>query len=224
MSILSDDKLKARQAILIGDYGEDAPYHPLDQVENHIRDLMPAGWELHTSDDYDMLEMERLEAYDLCIVYTDAFNKKINPRHAAGIITYVVNGGGLLILHCGVSLQETRYELKQLMGAQYGGHEEYGALEMHIASPGHPIMKGIHSFVMEEEPYEFTLLPGAERTILMEYTMNGDTWPAAWCSHYGMGRTVYLMPGHHAASFDYPEYRTMIAQSICWVAGCDEEG
>lgn len=217
----SDPKKHARQAILIGDYGEDAPYHPLDKVQHYIRDLMPEGWELHVTDDYDMFEAERLEAYDLCIVYTDAFNKKINPKHTAGIITYVINGGGLFMLHCGVSLQERSYELKQLMGAQYGGHTDYRALEMHIASPGHPIMKGISSFTMEEEPYEFTLLPGAERTILMEYSMDGDTWPAAWCSNYGLGRTVYLMPGHHAPSFEYPQFGKLIAQSICWLAGCD---
>lgn len=219
MSTTSNSKQHIRQALLIGDYGDDAPYHPLDQIQSHIDKLMPAGWELHVSDDYDMFEMERLEAYDLCIVYTDAFNKKINPRHAAGIITYVANGGGLLILHCGVSLQETRYELKQLMGAQYRGHTEYRELEMHVSSHAHPIMKGISSFVMEEEPYEFTLLPGAERTILMEYMMDGEMWPAAWCSEYALGRTVYIMPGHHAPSFQQPELLRLIAQSMTWAAG-----
>ncbi|MEW4372075.1 ThuA domain-containing protein [Paenibacillus kandeliae] len=219
MNIHTDHQHHVRQALLIGDYGDDAPYHPLDQIQSHISDLMPEGWELHISDDYEMFDMERLEAYDVCIVYTDAFNKKISLEHAAGIITYVVNGGGLLILHCGVSLQETNYELRQLMGAQYRGHTEYRSLEMHIASPSHPIMQGISSFHMEEEPYEFNLLTGAERTILMEYSMDGDTWPAAWCSKYGLGRTVYLMPGHHAPSFEYEQFRRMIVQGLNWVAG-----
>ncbi|MCL9661760.1 ThuA domain-containing protein [Paenibacillus hunanensis] len=219
MSTTSNSKPHIKQALLIGDYGDDAPYHPLDQIQGHIDKLMPEGWELHVSDDYDMFEMERLEAYDLCIVYTDAFNKRISSRHAAGILTYVANGGGLLILHCGVSLQETRYELKQLMGAQYRGHTDYRALEMHVSSHVHPIMQGISSFVMEEEPYEFTLLPGAERTILMEYMMDGEMWPAAWCSEYALGRTVYVMPGHHAPSFEQPELLRLIAQSMIWAAG-----
>ncbi len=219
MNPSSNPRHYVKQALLIGDYGDDAPYHPLDQIQSHIHNLMPEGWELHVSDDYDLFEMERLEAYDLCIVYTDAFNKKISSRHAAGIITYVANGGGLLILHCGVSLQETRYELKQLMGAQYRGHGDYRALEMYVSSPAHPIMQGISTFVMEEEPYEFTLLPGAERTILLEYTMEDETWPAAWCSEYALGRTVYVMPGHHAPSFNYPELQRLITQSILWAGG-----
>ncbi|WP_411344058.1 ThuA domain-containing protein [Paenibacillus sp. WLX1005] len=219
MNAQSNHKHHVRQALLIGDYGDDAPYHPLDRIQSHIHTLMPEGWELHISDDYEMFEMERLEAYDVCIVYTDAFNKKISPEHAAGIITYVVNGGGLLILHCGVSLQEHNYELRQLMGAQYRGHTDYRKLDMHIASPGHPIMQGISSFSMEEEPYEFNLLAGAERTILMEYSMDDDTWPAGWCSTYGLGRTVYLMPGHHAPSFEYEQFQRMIVQGLNWAAG-----
>lgn len=223
MKVQPDRKTYIKQAILIGDYHQEAPYHPLEPIEKEIRKLMPEGWELHVTDDYDMFTAERLEAYDLCISYTDTFDKKFSVEHTAGIISYVVNGGGLLIIHAGVSMQEQRHEMKLLMGAVYRGHTDYQQLDMCVSSPSHPIMKGISSFSMDEEPYEFSLLSAAERTILMEYNLDGTTWPAAWCSQYGLGRIVYLMPGHHAASFEYPEYRKVVVQSMLWGAGLDTE-
>ena len=48
---------------------------------------------------------------------------------------------------------------------------------------------------------------------LLHYEYEGKQWPAAWCHTYGIGRVVFLMPGHHEPSFLQPQLRLMITQA-----------
>ncbi|MBT2293077.1 hypothetical protein J7E73_28985 [Paenibacillus albidus] len=41
---------------------------------------------------------------------------------------------------------------------------------------------------------------------------------AAWCHRFGLGRVVYLMPGHHLPSFSVEPFRRMIKRGGLWAA------
>ena len=71
-----------------------------------------------------------------------------------------------------------------------------------------------------EEPYQFDLDNLAETTLLLEYESEGRQWPAAWAHKYGLGRVVYLSPGHRPATFRIPIYRNLISRSALWAADC----
>lgn len=36
---------------------------------------------------------------------------------------------------------------------------------------------------------------------------------------YGLGRVVYLQPGHHAPSLRPPDYRRLVLNGALWAAG-----
>ena len=69
----------------------------------------------------------------------------------------------------------------------------------------HDITEGVEPFVLDEEPYRFIFSPFTEKPSSLHYEYEGKQWPAAWCHTYGIGRVVFLMPGHHEPSFLQPQ-------------------
>lgn len=204
------------KALLIGDY-EDAPYHPLGAVEEKLQQILESGWQVHATDHYDSLLRENIFAYRLCISYADRWDRPVTAEQAAGLLTYVAEGGGLLVLHNGISLQ-ARPDLAQMIGARFTGHPAFQELGFRPEDPGHPVTEGIRPFTMEEEPYRFEVDPLSDHEVLLTYRHEGENYPAAWAKSYGLGRIVYLMPGHHLDSFQHPEYAKLIQNAADWAA------
>lgn len=203
-----------KKALLIGDF-TDPPYHPLDKVEQEISTILLHTVTVHSTEDYNQLHIDQLRTYDLCISYTDCFTKPVSSEQTAGLLAYVSGGGALLVIHNGISLQN-KYELCQMIGAKFTGHPPFQTLEFQIAAVEHPIMQGIQSFTIDDEPYRFKFDPFTETIVLFEYTYEGERYPAAWAHDYGLGRVVYLMPGHQVQSFVNPMYRQIIKNSSRW--------
>jgi type 1 glutamine amidotransferase len=78
-------------------------------------------------------------------------------------------------------------------------------------------MASIGEFDMQEEPYQFIFDQFTEKTILLEYHFEDKVLPAAWAHQFGMGKVVYLMPGHNLEVFKNDVYRRIILQSAQWL-------
>jgi type 1 glutamine amidotransferase len=205
-----------KKAILLGDY-TNPPYHPLDAIEQEIVDILKDQITVVATEDYDILQADNLNKIDLCISYTDCWKKHVTSGQAAGLLSHVSSGGGLLVLHTGISLQD-KYELCQMMGAKFTGHPPFQELRFEIAPAAeHEILDGFEPFTVEDEPYQFEFDPFTEKMVLFEYSYENKRWPAAWVHEYGLGRIVYLMPGHTVAAFQNPIYRRIIQNSVKWL-------
>jgi type 1 glutamine amidotransferase len=205
-----------RKALLLGD-NVHAQYHPLQAVEQELMELLENQFAIVSTEDYEIMTGYGLAPYDLCIVYTDRWGTPAASSQVGGLIGYVAGGGGLLVLHNGISLQ-ARYELSQLIGAKFTGHPPYGPLDFHNTDVDHEIVQAIEDFAMEEEPYQFETDPFTKTTVLLEYSHEGTRRPAAWAHEFGLGRVAYLMPGHHIHSLKHPMYRKLIVQSGLWAS------
>lgn len=205
-----------KKAILLGDY-TNPPYHPLDQMEHELVDILKDQITIAGTEDYDIMQADNLNKIDLFISYTDCWNKQVTSAQAAGLLSYVCNGGGLLVLHTGISLQN-KYELCQMMGAKFTGHPPLQELHFEIAAAAeHEILDDFEPFSFEDEPYQYEFDPFTEKMVLFEYTFENQRWPAAWAHEYGLGKVVYLMPGHTVEAFQNPVYRRIIANSVKWI-------
>ncbi|WP_334075252.1 MULTISPECIES: ThuA domain-containing protein [Paenibacillus] len=203
------------KVLLIGDYAE-APYHPLGAVEGRLREHLEERWEFAATEDYGQLTGDQIAGTRLCISYADRWDRPATSEQTAGLVSFVAGGGGLLVLHSGISLQ-ARPEAAQMIGARFTGHPPYRELEFKVASPSHPVMEGIIPFTMEEEPYRFEFDPFSDHEILLTYRDDeGGDWPAAWARRFGLGRIVFLMPGHHLASFQHSGYGKLIRNAADW--------
>jgi Uncharacterized protein conserved in bacteria len=204
------------KGILIGDYTK-PPYHPLQDIDKEIGCILAEEAELQFTEDYEAFKIGKLNQFDLCISYTDCWDQKLTLEQVAGLLTFVSGGGGLLVIHNGISLQGN-YELAQLIGARFTGHPPMQKLLFTNSAPDHAITAGVASFEMEEEPYHFDFDNFSEKEVLLEYRFENTALPAAWAHRYGLGKVVFLMPGHCLATFKDPAFGLIIRQSVRWLS------
>lgn len=213
-----------KKILVIGDY-ESAAWHPLKGVDERLSRLL-TGYDINFTEDYSGLTWAELKQYDLLICYADAWKTKGTKQTAGAILSYVADGGSILTLHSGIIMHSTP-EMELMHGGRFTGHPEACGLTYSptaSSSPGrdvHPIMDGIESFTIFEEPYRLTMAEFAEHEALMTYSHEGRDWCAAWALSYGMGKVVYLSVGHQAASFDNEMFGKLIVNSVIW---CTSEG
>ncbi|WP_340026246.1 ThuA domain-containing protein [Paenibacillus sp. FSL K6-1096] len=203
-----------RKCLLLGDYTHPR-FHPLQGVDKQVSGILNELLTVQCSENRKLLLGEHLAGYDLCIAYNELWNESVSPQQTAGLLSYVSGGGGLIVLHTGISLAK-RYELAQLFGGRFTGHPPYTTLDFKVHE--HVITEGIEDFQLDEEPYRFEFDPFTEKTILLEYEADGERVPAAWCHSYGQGRVVFLMPGHHEPTFHHPAVRRLLLQAATWAA------
>lgn len=210
-------KQRRYKALALGHY-TDARYHPFNDIDKELESIFEGRLQVESTDQYERLNTEELSSHRLFISYTEFMREKPLPAdQVAALLSYVASGGGLLAIHNGISLQRN-YELASMLGAAFTGHPPFTALPIGISAPDHPIMQGIDAFTVDDEPYRFAFNPLQRTTILAEYEHEGERWPAAWAHEYGLGRIVYLMPGHQLSAFKVDMYRKLILNGGLWAA------
>ncbi|WP_042162995.1 ThuA domain-containing protein [Paenibacillus gorillae] len=206
-----------RNLLLLGD-NEKAEWHPLEPARQQLAELLGEAFQLNVTEDYNALSGLSSVAVDAVVSYADCWSRSIEPEQAAGLLSYVAGGGGLLVIHNGISLQNS-YELAQLIGGKFTTHPDYQTLHYYRSAPEHPLLQDVSDFTVDEEPYMFEFDSFAPRNVFLEYEFEGKRYPAAWEHRYGLGRVVYLQPGHCEPSFKPEAYRQLIRNSASWAAG-----
>jgi uncharacterized protein len=201
-------------ALILGDYKK-AKYHPLQPVEDILSDILSEHMDLTITEDRDMLLTNNLRQHDLCISYVDSWNEKLGQEYLAGLLAFVAQGKGLLVIHNGISYQSNR-EFAQLVQGKFINHPPYQELQYRFIREDHPIIAGIENFSMNEELYTFELDNFFDGTILMECSNGEITEPALWVHQYGLGRVVYIAPGHSRESFENDNFKELIRRGALW--------
>ncbi|WP_239630305.1 ThuA domain-containing protein [Paenibacillus sp. H1-7] len=213
--------VEAIRAVVLGDE-ERMKYHPLSRVQKDLETMLSGPLNVSFTEDYDVLLAERSRDYELLVAYTDRWDAAVTEEQAEGLISFVRNGGGLVVLHTGVSLS-IYDKLHELIGARFIGHPPYQKLSFQRVEEGnavlHPIVRELEPFESEDEPYRYAMLESTEKQVIVEYRQDGVAYPAAWVRHEGRGRIVSLMPGHNANSLQHPEVRKLILSACLWAAG-----
>jgi uncharacterized protein len=200
------------KAILIGDI-ETAKYHSMERFIPELKTILN-DFELEATEDYNAFLFERLSDVDLCVCFIDRWTP-ISDDQSSGLIQFVKQGGGLLVLHNGLSLQ-ARPELVKLMGGFFTGHPEQTILAYETVPNGHWITAEGSGFNVLEEPYQMRMENDFNGTVFFQYQWNGTSVPAGWARNDGQGKVVVLSPGHHLETFLVDEYRKLITRSAQW--------
>lgn len=210
-----------KKALLYGK--REARYHSIRGVDLAFSEILPR-WQITVTEDTSVFESGTLSEYDMVILYEEFEERPWTDRETAGLLSYTAGGGGVMVLHNGISVQ-TRPELAQLLGAVFVSHPPYEKLPVltfapsggGLAGAGHPVMKGITGFLLADEAYQFQFDSFVELEILMEYQYEGGRYPAAWVRGYGMGRVAYCYCGHEVAGFGHPQVRRWISNCVDWL-------
>jgi len=190
-----------------------APWHPLGPVEADLVDLLQPRGPVAIVDETQPLE---LAGARLLVSYVDLWDRPVPEPVSRLVLDFIENGGGLLVLHNGISLQ-ARPDLAALIGGRFLGHPEATGLGFRLIPGPIPTPLVPPTWTQFEEPYRFERDPGT--TTLAEYRHEGVWYPAAWVRSQGRGQVAYLMPGHTVEAFRHPAYRLFVESVVGWLMG-----
>ena len=129
---------------------------------------------------------------------------------------------GIVILHAG-TWDHTSWKgfNERFVGGKTPNHGK-GEFEVTIKDPKHPIMKGVPAtFKISDENYRFEIGTKTKVEVLAENAPDGGKDPHAsvWVVKDRKTRIVGITLGHDALAHDNPAFKTILINSVNWVAG-----
>ncbi|MDD3243674.1 MAG: ThuA domain-containing protein [Eubacteriales bacterium] len=189
----------------------DAPYHPLTGPAAELQKLLGDRACITVREDTSALL--DVANYDLFLNYVE-FGGKYTAEEAAALITYIANGGKMLAIHNGISMQQ-RPELTQLLGGRFAGHPAYKTLPLipFVPAADHPLTQGVEPFFLHDEEYTFALEEDG-KDIFIDMEAYGKRIPAAWSKSFCKGQIIYFAFGHSDACFANPVMGRLILNAV----------
>jgi type 1 glutamine amidotransferase len=158
----------------------------------------------------------------------------------SNLIEFVSKGGGLLLLHGGITTLNNSSKFSDLVGASFDYHPPQQQVEVKLENPNHPLVAAFpkEGFSHVDEPYfyknaysklNFTPLLYFDNAQIQSQRPNqelktGKTY-VAWIRPEGKGKVMYIAPSHNAQSFENPALLQFFLDGLQYVVGevnCDE--
>ena len=156
------------------------------------------------------------------------------------VIEFVKKGGGLLLLHGGITTLNNSQKFSELVGASFDYHPPQQLVQVKLENPSHPLVAAFpkDGFSHVDEPYfyknayaklNFTPLLYFDNAQIHSQRANqelksGKTY-VAWIRPEGKGKVMYIAPSHNAQSFENPALLQFFLDGLQYVVGdvsCDE--
>ena len=131
------------KVLVFGMY-EEAMYHPLTGVIQELEEILP-GFKLHVTNQIQALRSAG--EYDAVISYWDDWKEPIPDREAEALLSYVEQGGALLVLHNGISLQ-LQDAFRKVIGGKFITHPAQEAITFVVKDSD--MTKGCGNFTLVE--------------------------------------------------------------------------
>lgn len=154
------------------------------------------------------------------------------------LLEYVHNGGGLMVVHGGITTQNKSRAFSRLVGASFDYHPPQQPIQIHLVDPEHPLVQVFpkEGFKHIDEPYFYSnayedkdfrpllYFNNEEITGQREPAKTGKTY-VAWIRSEGKGKVMYCSPSHNAQSFENPDLLQFFLNGLQYVVGdvdCDD--
>ncbi|MBN1442536.1 MAG: ThuA domain-containing protein [Planctomycetes bacterium] len=207
--------------------GHDVASHPWRETTPFTRKVLEetGRFDVKVSEDSGIFESSTLGKYDAIVLnfgFWDA--PELTEEARAGLLKFVSDGGGLVMLHFACSSYQEWKEYRELLGRVWvrgvGGHGPRHVFEVKITDHDHPITKGMESFKIDDECYA-QLSGDAEIQVLATSMSNlkgkEREEPMVFVKTYGKGRVANNVLGHDMKSRDIEPYKTLLKRSVEWV-------
>lgn len=154
------------------------------------------------------------------------------------LIEYVKKGGGLMVVHGAIVMQNNSMTFSKMVGGSFDYHPPQQEITLELSEPGHPLTKAFEgkSFVHIDEPYLFNKAYTDKnfRPLLQMDTdkLTNKTKPidekikyVSWIKRFEKGRVFYVSPSHNAQSFEDARLLKFYLNGAQYVLGdleCDD--
>jgi len=156
----------------------------------------------------------------------------------ANLIKYVKKGGGLMVCHGAIVMQNNSMPFSEMVGGSFDYHPAQQEVVLELAEPDHPLLKAFegNAFVHVDEPYLFSNAYSKKifRPLLYMDTskLSNKKKPidekikyVSWIKKHGKGRVFYVSPSHNAQSFENKKLLKFYLDGLQYVLGdlkCDD--
>jgi type 1 glutamine amidotransferase len=177
---------------------------------------------------YDMFLPENRSKYDVLVFYH--MWQKITDEQANLFADCIKQGKPLVALHHSICAYDDWPEYFNIIGGKYfhkpttvNGilyqpcsyiHDLH--FKVKVADPDNPVTKGIKDFDIFDETYKGYYVEDGVTTLLTTEEPSSNNI-IGWTKTYGKARVVTLQSGHDTPTFENPEFRKLLKQSIEWV-------
>lgn len=156
----------------------------------------------------------------------------------ANLIKYVKKGGGLMVVHGGIVMQNNSMPFSEMVGGSFDYHPQQQEIILELVEPNHPLSQAFKgkSFVHIDEPYLFNkaytkknfrplLYMDTSKLKNKKKPIDEKIRYVAWIKKHGKGRVFYVSPSHNAQSFEDPRMLNFYLDGAQYVLGdlkCDD--
>jgi type 1 glutamine amidotransferase len=185
---------------------------------------------------------DELAKTDVLINYSsDGANH--TPEEGDRLEHYLKGGGGIVVIHDGMCGRDPQWYASLIGAAKQHGerNSRHAVMKYHIEDPASPIVKGISDFDFDDELFFLLradgLAPGADgKPTMWTYGLKvspdihvlattpdpeGNIVPQLWTYEHTLPggkpyRAFVTLEGHSAASFNFPQFQTILLRGIAW--------
>lgn len=194
-------------------------WHPMKDVAGEMASILEKDCDITFDEHMESYSAEGYAAYDVCIFHIENYmeKQKAMPWLTGNLVTYARNGGRLFLPHVPSILSAD--EISRMFGCRFVTHPPMDQITFRISDRKHPIAEGAEDFTVMEECHQLILTPDKQRDIFLMVDSPEGFMPAGWSTHFGAGKLVYLMPGHHAETYHNEEFRKLFLNAVLWLGG-----
>lgn len=217
-------------------------------------------FEIHIGFDITNFNKKNLKKYDAIILnnsnpkspgrdlFTDLLmaNSSLSDQEIANeatkyeknLMDYVAKGGGLMILHGAIVVQNNSVAFSKMTGGSFDYHPKQQDMHVKEVDSNHPMVKAFKGdgFTHFDEPYFFKnayfdynfrplLYIEVDKLKEVRKEVSNNMNYISWIKRHGKGRVFYSSPSHNAQSLDDPELLQFFLDGMQYVVGdlkCDD--
>jgi len=157
---------------------------------------------------YDVLSKDKT-------ITTEAQRLARAAQLEANLIAFVADGGGLMVLHGGIVMQNNSSAFSEMVGGSFDYHPPQQKVQLELVDPKHPLVAPFKGkpFIHVDEPYlfknayekkNFRPLLSMDLSSLenVKKPVKEPIRYVSWIKRHGLGHVFYVSPSHNAQSFD----------------------
>lgn len=177
---------------------------------------------------YDMFLPENQTKYDVLVFYH--MWQKITEEQAKVFSKCISGGKPVVALHHSICAYDDWPEYWNIIGGKYfhkpttfKGKDYQACSYIHdlhfnvkVVNKDNPVTQGIYDFPIFDETYKGYYVEDGV-TPLLTTDEPTSTPVIGWSKMYGKSRIVVLQSGHDVPTFENPNFRKLLKQSIEWV-------
>jgi type 1 glutamine amidotransferase len=176
---------------------------------------------------YEMFLPENRSKYDVLVFYH--MWQKISPEQEKIFADCIREGKPVVALHHSICAYDEWEEYWHILGGKYFHKpavvdgKEYAAgtyihdvhFTVNVKDKNNPVTGGLNDFEIFDETYKGYYV-AKEVTPVLTTTDTTSTPVIGWTKNYGKSRIVVLQSGHATPTFQNPDFRKLLKQSIEW--------